>query len=146
MAVAPLISPEGGRELVLSVWSFVSAAAAQLPCAHFDIRRCGLLPPLCLHPTTPLCFYSQIPLLTHLLCPQANQQSGTQGLPHSQGPICFSRLRQPWQVQTNAWRPSCPAARLYGHFMWDLGEAQDIWVRTEVLVHPDASFKPHVPW
>lgn len=108
-------------ERACALWAFVSAAARQLPCTHFNILCCGVLPPLCLHLTTPPCFSSQIPPRTPLLCTQANQQSGPQGPLHS------------------------PAARLYGRFMWDLGEAQDIWVRMEVLVHSAASFKPHVP-
>lgn len=50
------------------------------------------------------------------------------------------------EAQTNVWRPSCPAARQCGHFLWDSGEAPAVWVRRELLVHPAASFKPHMPW
>lgn len=50
------------------------------------------------------------------------------------------------EAQTNVWWPSCPAARQCGHFLWDSGEAPAVWVRTELLVHPAASFKPHMPW
>lgn len=147
MAMAPSSSPEGGREFVLSVclvFCFSCCRAAPLHSFRYSPlwAPSSSLPP----PHHSTFFSSQILLVTPLLFPQANRQGGTQGLLHNQGAICFSRLIQSWQVQTNAWWPSCPAARLYGRCMWHLGEAQDIWVRREVLVHPAASFKAHVPW